>query len=82
MVTAGRTGVESFWARAVTQASELRLTAKDVTPLGSEAAREIGTFALTTKGQQPQEIAGKYVVIWQKAGGEWKIATDIWNTNK
>src|SRR3954471_11641095 len=82
MVTAGRTGIESFLAGAVTQASELKLTARDVSALGSEAAREIGTFTLKTKGQQPQEVAGKYVVIWQKVGSDWKIATDIWNTDK
>jgi ketosteroid isomerase-like protein len=58
------------------------LTAVDVKPLGSEAAREIGTFSLRTKGQQPQEITGKYVVVWEKVGAHWKLATDIWNTNK
>lgn len=42
----------------------------------------MGTFALTTKGQQAQQVAGKYIVVWQKVGNEWKLATDIWNTNK
>jgi uncharacterized protein (TIGR02246 family) len=82
IVNAGRTGIESFWAGAVMQASELKLTTEDVKALGSDAAEEVGAFALKTKGQQPQEIAGKYVVIWQKVGNEWKISTDIWNTNK
>ena len=31
-------------------------------PLGGDAAREIGTFTLKTKGDKPQEVAGKYVV--------------------
>lgn len=82
MVDEGRTGIESFWAGAVAQVSELRLNAKDVTPLGSEAAREIGTFTLRTKGPQPQDMVGKYVVIWRKVGSGWKIATDIWNSNQ
>ena len=30
----------------------------------------------------PREIACKYVVIWRKVGGGWKLTTDIWNTNK
>ena len=51
--------------------------------LGGDAAREIGTFTLKTKDQQPQEVAGKYVVVvWQKVGSEWKLATDIWNADK
>jgi len=59
-----------------------KLTTLDVKPLGTEAAREVGTFTLTTKGQQPQEIAGKYVVVWEKSGGQWRLASDIWNTSK
>jgi uncharacterized protein (TIGR02246 family) len=82
IVNAGRTGIESFWAGAVMQASELKLATQSVKALGSDAAQEVGTFTLKTKGQQPQEVAGKYVVIWQKVGSEWKIATDIWNTNE
>ena len=43
------------------------------------AAREIGTFSLRTKGEKPQEVAGKYVVVWEKDGNDWKLAADIWN---
>jgi hypothetical protein len=34
---------------------------------------------LKTKGPTPKEIAGKYVVLWEKVGKDWKLATDIWN---
>jgi uncharacterized protein (TIGR02246 family) len=78
----GRDAIQSFWKAAAEQLEDLKLTATDVKPLGTEAAREIGTFSLRTKGQQPQEITGKYVVVWQKVGGDWKLATDIWNINK
>ncbi|MBV9138828.1 MAG: DUF4440 domain-containing protein, partial [Hyphomicrobiales bacterium] len=37
---------------------------------------------LKTKGQSPQQVDGKYVVIWQKEGSNWKLSTDIWNSNK
>jgi ketosteroid isomerase-like protein len=37
---------------------------------------------LKTKGQPPQEVSGKYVVVWQRVGGEWKLATDNWNASK
>jgi ketosteroid isomerase-like protein len=50
--------------------------------VGPDAAREIGTFALQTKSQPPQQVAGKYVVLWQKIRGDWKLATDIWNMDK
>jgi uncharacterized protein (TIGR02246 family) len=78
----GRSAIQMFWQGAAEGISDIKLTAMDVKPLGTDAAREVGTFTLKTKGQQAQEVAGKYVVVWQKVGNDWKIATDIWNTNK
>jgi uncharacterized protein (TIGR02246 family) len=78
----GRKDIQAFWTAAMDQISDLKLTALDVRPLGSDAAREVGTFTAKTKGQSPQEIAGKYVVVWQKVDGDWKLAADIWNMNK
>jgi ketosteroid isomerase-like protein len=71
----GRTNVTAFWTTA-------RLTTVDVKPLGNEAAREVGTFSLMTRGQQPQQLTGKYVVVWQKVGSDWKLTTSIWNSDK
>jgi uncharacterized protein (TIGR02246 family) len=78
----GRAAIQAFWTKAAEGIGDFKLTTVDVKPLGNDAAREIGTFTLKTKGQPPQEVAGKYVVVWQKVGGDWKLATDIWNTDK
>jgi len=78
----GKSAIQAFWKGAAEQLGDGKLTTVDVKPLGSEAAREIGTFTFRTKGAQPQEITGKYVVVWEKVGSDWKLATDIWNTNK
>ena len=78
----GRAAIEAFWRQAAQQMSDAKLTTVDVLPLGRSAAREIGTVTLKTKSQPPQEIAGKYVVVWRKIGRDWKLATDIWNTDK
>src|SRR5215207_69179 len=78
----GRAAIQIFWTSAAAAIGDLKLTTVDVKPFGSDAAREIGTFTLKTKGEKPQEVAGKYVVVWQKVGSEWKLATDIWNTDK
>ena len=78
----GRTGIEAFWRQAAQQMGDAKLTTLDVLPLGRSAAREIGTVTLKTKSQPPQEMVGKYAVVWRKVGGKWKLATDIWNTNK
>ena len=78
----GRPAIEAFWRQAAQQMTDAKLTTVDVLPLGRSAAREIGTVTLKTKSQPPQEIVGKYVVVWRKIGREWKLATDIWNTDK
>jgi uncharacterized protein (TIGR02246 family) len=78
----GRAAIEAFWRQAAQQMSDAKLTTVDVQPLGRSAAREIGTVTLKTKSQPPQEIVGKYVVVWRKIGRDWKLATDIWNTDK
>jgi uncharacterized protein (TIGR02246 family) len=78
----GRAAIEAFWRQAAQQMSDAKLTTVDVLPLGRSAAREIGTVSLKTKSQPPQEIIGKYVVVWRKIGRDWKLATDIWNTDK
>jgi uncharacterized protein (TIGR02246 family) len=78
----GRSGIQAFWTQAGQGIADVKLTAVDVKSLGSEAAREIGTFSLMTKAQQSQPVVGKYVVVWQKVGSDWKLATDIWNADK
>ena len=78
----GRTAIEAFWRQAAQQMTDAKLTTVDVLPLGRSAAREIGTVTLKTKSQPPQEVVGKYVVVWRKVGRDWKLATDIWNTDK
>ena len=78
----GRTAIEAFWRQAAQQMSDAKLTTLDVLPLGRSAAREIGTVTLKTKSQPPQEVVAKYVVVWRKVGRDWKLATDIWNTDK
>ena len=78
----GRQAIQGFWDNAMKQLGDGKLTAVDVQPLGPDAAREIGTFSFKTKGKAPQEVNGKYVVVWRKINNQWKLATDIWNMNK
>ena len=81
-IVKGRSAIEAFWRQAAQQMTDAKLTTVDVAPLGRSAAREIGAVTLKTKSQPPQEVVGKYVVVWRKIGRDWKLATDIWNTDK
>jgi uncharacterized protein (TIGR02246 family) len=78
----GRAAIEAMWKNMAEQVSDPKITTLDVKTLGPSAAREIGTFSLKTKGTSPRELAGKYLVVWEKVGSDWKLAADIWNDGK
>jgi uncharacterized protein (TIGR02246 family) len=78
----GRAAIAAMWKSLAEQVTDPQLTTLDVKPLGPAAAREIGTFSLKTKGSAPKEVSGKYVVVWEKVGADWKLAADIWNDGK
>jgi uncharacterized protein (TIGR02246 family) len=78
----GRAAIGAMWKGLAEHVSNPKITTLDVKRLSPRAAREIGTFSLMTKDPTPKEISGKYVVVWEKVRGEWKLAADIWNDGK
>jgi len=39
---------------------------------------QIGTLQFEDQGPDiPQEVTGKYLVVWEKVGNDWKLAADI-----
>ncbi len=81
-VVRGRDAIGQMWKGIAEKVTDPRVITLDVKALGPAAAREIGTFSLKTKGPTPQEVTGKYVVVWEKVGNDWKLAADIWNDGK
>jgi uncharacterized protein (TIGR02246 family) len=78
----GRAAIGAMWKGMAEQVSDPKITTLDIKRLDPTAAREIGTFSLKTKGPTPKEVSGKYVVIWQRIGRDWKLSSDIWNDGK
>jgi len=78
----GRAAIGRMWKGMAEQVSNPKVTTLEVKRLSPSAAREIGTFSLTTKGPSPKEVSGKYLVVWERVQGEWKLAADIWNDGK
>src|SRR5262245_47745809 len=77
----GRPAIAAFWQATVGTLADFKATTVDVKRLSRAFAREIGTFSFKPKGSQ-QDVHGKYIVVWQKIGRDWKLSVDIWNTNK
>jgi uncharacterized protein (TIGR02246 family) len=78
----GKAAIGAMWKGMAEHAGNPKVTTLEVKRLGPAAAREIGTFSLTTKGPSPKEISGKYLVVWERIRGQWKLAADIWNDGK
>jgi uncharacterized protein (TIGR02246 family) len=78
----GRDAIGAMWKGISPKVTDPKITTLDVKPLGPAAAREIGTFSLKTREPVAQEVTGKYVVVWEKVGNDWKLAADIWNDGK
>jgi uncharacterized protein (TIGR02246 family) len=75
----GRAAIELFWQNNVKLVKGLKLTTTYVQTLGSDAALEIGR---SINSINSQEVEGKYVILWRKAGASWKIAVDTFNRTK
>lgn len=47
-----------------------------------DVAYDIGTYSLAFDSEQgPVRDRGKYVVVWRKVRGNWKVAADIFNSD-
>ncbi|HEY7230997.1 MAG TPA: DUF4440 domain-containing protein [Pseudolabrys sp.] len=81
-IVRGRAAIGTMWKDMAQQVSNPKLITLEVKRLSPSTVREIGTFSLTTKGPSPRELSGKYLVLWQRVRGDWKLAADIWNDGK
>jgi len=75
----------AMWKGMAEKVTDPKLITLDVKPLGSSAAREIGTFSLKTKGTTPQEVGlgeggerlearNRHLERWKvdRSGSMWK----------
>lgn len=79
-IVRGSEAIGRFWQGAIdTGLKGLELTTLEVEAHG-DTAHEVGTYVLTGEGGKTLD-GGKYVVIWKREGGQWKLHRDIWNTS-
>jgi uncharacterized protein (TIGR02246 family) len=78
----GATGIKDLWAGVIKDFSDPKLTTVELHSMGEVMAYEIGTITAKTKATPPQDVAGKYVVVWRRSGATWKLAADIFNFDK
>jgi len=79
-IVAGRAAIQKLWQGVMDSGVKgVKLTTLEVTPRG-DIAYEVGKYELAGPGGNVLD-RGKYVVVWKREGGRWKIHRDIWNTS-
>jgi uncharacterized protein (TIGR02246 family) len=79
-VVRGREAIAAFWKGVMDAGIKgVKLTVVEAEAHGG-TAHEVGTYVLTGEGGKTLDT-GKYIVVWKRDGGSWKLHRDIWNTS-
>jgi uncharacterized protein (TIGR02246 family) len=77
----GRAAIEKFWKAAMDSGIKtVELKTTEVEGLG-ESAVEMGSYTLYGKDGAAMD-RGKYLVLWKRVDGAWKLHRDCWNSNQ
>jgi uncharacterized protein (TIGR02246 family) len=75
----GRDAIKQMWGVIAEQIGlrDVQLKTLDLEVIG-ETAYEVGEGTLSLEGGGNAVV--KFVVVWKKVGGQWRLHRDIWNT--
>jgi ketosteroid isomerase-like protein len=80
-IVSGAENIQALWKSMVDSgARTMTLETLNVTTQGNMAV-ETGKYTLKDASASEMDH-GKYVVVWKKEGGRWKLLRDIWNTSR
>lgn len=76
----GRAAIQKIWQGAMGMGIKaVTLTTSEVETYG-DTAYEVGGYTMLGEGGKHLDH-GKYIVIWKREQGAWKLHRDIWNTS-
>ena len=73
----GRAAIAAFWAGSMKTTRDVRLETTAVESAGGDLAIEDGVAHLVAK--DGKESSARYVVVWKRVAGVWRLHRDIWN---
>ena len=78
-VVSGTQAIQTFWQAVMGMGiTEASLETVEVEAHG-DTAHEVGRYRLG--GESGPLDHGKYIVIWKRESGQWKLHRDIWNSS-
>ena len=79
-IARGREAIQKTFQGAIDAGvKDLTLTALEVEAHG-DTATEVGTWVWRGKDGATLDH-GKFIVVWKKEGGQWRLHRDIWNSS-
>ena len=79
-IVSGGPAIQQLWQGVIDAGVKgAKLTTLDVT-VGGDLASESGKYEMSGADGKVLD-SGKYVVVWKRVAGRWKILRDIWNTS-
>ncbi|MGH8455257.1 MAG: YybH family protein [Nevskiales bacterium] len=77
----GRQAIAGFWQGGINagiKGASLKTTEAEG---HGDTAHEVGEYRMLAADGSEID-AGKYIVLWKRVEGQWKLHRDIWNTNR
>jgi ketosteroid isomerase-like protein len=79
-IVSGMEAIQQFWQGVIASGVKgATLTTLEVDEQG-DTAYEVGKYELRGEGNKVLDH-GKYVVVWKREQGKWRLHRDIWNSN-
>lgn len=80
-IIARQAGIRAYWVLPEgVETAHHKVTSEEIKVIGDEAY-DYGYYEGRTKsGEEESSWRGKYVIIWKKVDGNWKMYLDIWNS--
>lgn len=78
----GRQNIKELWGSVIRDMGLKSVNLKTVDlEVAGDTAYEVGeaTLRLEPRGGQATNAVVKYVVVWKKVDGQWRLHRDIWN---
>ncbi|MFW6202072.1 MAG: YybH family protein [Gemmatimonadota bacterium] len=79
----GPEAVEGMMTQVLSEGTTLEISPSEVhVARAGDLAYDIGTYEMTVETPDGTiEDEGKYLVVWEKVDGEWKVKADMFNSN-
>ena len=81
-IVRGPDGIRQLWASVIKDMGLTEAALKTIDlEVHDDMACEVGqaTLRLQPAGGQRASVDVKYIVVWQRVGGQWRLHRDIWN---